>query len=51
MHECLTRGKHKFLQAKSRIFRAVSVFGRMCEPDPWREATSDIAAFLKTEPP
>ena len=35
MHECLTRGKHKIWQAKSRIIRAVSVFGRMREPDPW----------------
>jgi hypothetical protein len=51
MHECLTRGKHKFRQAKSRILRAVTVFGRMCEPDPWSEATPDMAAFLKTEPP
>jgi hypothetical protein len=51
MHECLTRGKHNFRQAKGRILRAVSVFGRMREPDPWREATSDMAAFLKTVPP
>lgn len=51
MHECLTGGKHKNWQAKSRIIRAVSVFGRMCEPDPWCEAAPDMAASLKTEPP
>jgi hypothetical protein len=51
MHECLTGGKHKIWQAKSCIIRAVSVFGRMCEPDPWHEATPDMAAFLKTLPP